>query len=340
MTNSSKYKIPIAFIIAALIFCSIQVVIYCFRDQLGARKGFENTFDPNDRLPGIEETIIAWQLRNIQDNSDHADIVLLGDSSCLVGLDPILMEHDLRKKVLNMGTIGWLMAEGHTDLLEAFIKKHGAPKLVVYHLSEELMELSQHYIDEAGFLTRLREYLGKKEHKDNFDIIPSYKYRKLLRKSGAREKTVSDFKTMPRGAWPSAVDMFDELSRTKGHVVDPTPGTFEFKGKRNYEFNDNIYPGILRLGRLAEKYNFKIYFVYSPIPKEVLSSAATEFKGLEEKINERLGPYSEFILRKPLFMTLDDSSFQTQYTHLNAAGAKANTQKLIEDIKQLHLLRN
>ena len=68
----------------------------------------------------LDRTIIAHQAEASW-KPRHAAVALLGDSSCLMGIDPLLVGEKLGVEVLNLGMVSYLSLDEHAQLLERYL---------------------------------------------------------------------------------------------------------------------------------------------------------------------------------------------------------------------------
>src|SRR5215470_15386989 len=74
-------------------------------------------------VPTLAESIVQWQVSNLRDDLGPVDVVFFGDSSCLMGVMPRIVEDETGLRCWNFGTLGWLSTDGHADLLQLFVDK-------------------------------------------------------------------------------------------------------------------------------------------------------------------------------------------------------------------------
>jgi hypothetical protein len=71
-----------------------------------------------------------YSLRNV-----NADVVISGDSTGLVALDPAVMQPDLHMNVVNISSLGSIFNVQLDDMLDHYLQYNKAPKLIVVSLS-------------------------------------------------------------------------------------------------------------------------------------------------------------------------------------------------------------
>lgn len=92
----------------------------------------EGVYLKNYRPLFWEESLLShkmdYALRSHEDN----DTLFLGDSTCLMDLDPARFTQETKRTAYNLGTIGWLESDGHLQILRDYLRSHPKPKLLVY----------------------------------------------------------------------------------------------------------------------------------------------------------------------------------------------------------------
>jgi hypothetical protein len=71
-----------------------------------------------------------YSLRNV-----NADVVISGDSTGLVALDPAVMQPDLHLSVVNVSSLGSIFNVQLDDMLEHYLRNNKPPKLIIVSLS-------------------------------------------------------------------------------------------------------------------------------------------------------------------------------------------------------------
>ncbi len=99
---------------------------------LGLRLAGEWTILPRPwPLENTDCTIVAHQ-GHAADSGPAAEVILAGDSSCLMDVDAHLLAKVLDADgVLNLGTLSYLHVEGARLLLERYCRRHSPPRTVV-----------------------------------------------------------------------------------------------------------------------------------------------------------------------------------------------------------------
>lgn len=107
----------------------------------------------------LEAVIIAEKAR-LARISEPAEVLLLGDSSCLMDVDAPELERLLGRTVVNLGTVSYLGLSAQKELMAEFIRSHAtAPKWIVVLMHPEALRRSESVPGYESFLRR--ELAGK-----------------------------------------------------------------------------------------------------------------------------------------------------------------------------------
>src|SRR5262245_43258480 len=114
----------------------VPVVLFAMAMQAGARFGLLPA--PRPTLD-VDRTILIHQAESSRARSG-AEIVLLGDSSCLMNVNARQFGNSLGRRALNLGTFSFLDLGAHTRLLREFTQANpGQPRVVVLLMHPEAL---------------------------------------------------------------------------------------------------------------------------------------------------------------------------------------------------------
>lgn len=99
-------------------------------------------FYPADRVPTVGESIVYWKYNFLlrSEKTRPYRIVAVGDSSCLMGVVPKVIEAKTGRKTLNLGIDGSYGMGLQTDMLELYMAKYAPPELVILHISAPVLD--------------------------------------------------------------------------------------------------------------------------------------------------------------------------------------------------------
>lgn len=290
---------------------------------------------PPTRVPTLDESLIQWQIERLTEND--ADVVLFGDSSALMGLNPAVFEEVTGAATQNFGTVVWLTSEGHADTLELFIQRNGAPRLALYHMGTALHGLGATGVQRsqghrAQLLQTFREWTGAGDV-DRQIPLPSLTLRPHARALMEGQSYDPIYTAAARNhAWPD-LRIRRHLDETHGQYIDlnPTPpDAWESIEPVDVHYDPGIEPGFLRMFELAEEHGFLLLVVHNPIPAVYRSEERTElYERVGGQLSELAEPYQGVHIIGPFGRYAPTSAF-ANYEHLNPEGAQQHSMQLAQ----------
>jgi hypothetical protein len=88
-------------------------------------------FLPTDRVPTDHEAVVSRVTKYAMTSSEANDVIFIGDSTCLCGIDPTLFEHRTGLRAHNLGAIGFIGIDGDGVVLRLYLQRHPKPRMVV-----------------------------------------------------------------------------------------------------------------------------------------------------------------------------------------------------------------
>ena len=136
----------------------MPVVLFALAIQAGARLGLLPA--PRPALD-VDRTLLIHQAESSRAHSG-AEVVLLGDSSCLMNVNARQLGDSLGRRTLNLGTISFLDLGAHARLLREFTQANpGSPRVVVLLMHPEALRRGG---SEPYSLAVLTHYLAGEDH--------------------------------------------------------------------------------------------------------------------------------------------------------------------------------
>jgi hypothetical protein len=296
-------------------------------------------------VPTLAESIVQWQVSNLKDDLGPTEVVFFGDSSCLMGIMPRIVEEGTGLRCWNFGTLGWLSTDGHADLLQLYVDRHGPPSLAVYYVTTWPLTASRKDIEACGYLQRFREWLSADpsfQERSLLDRLPSTQAR-LWVQTLAAKRLVSNqerlqFLNAPRGPYASDSDVREVLKANRGFMTELPSGSTEadWRAYAARTTNEHARPklapdcvaGLQRMFALADARGFDLVLRMNPLP-DAFRSADTDaaFQQLEQDLRNVAAPYHRARIGAP-FLRYYPSLQHSSVTHLSEHGAARNSQEL------------
>lgn len=289
---------------------------------------------PTSRVPSIDESLIQWQV----DRLVHVptDIVLFGDSSALMGLDPAVFTEATGLRAQNFGTVRWLATDGHADILELYVERHGPPQIALYHMGTGLHGLGASSIQASGsdrgqLLGAFREWTGRSVERPV--PMPSLALRPLARLvlDGTDYSPVYTDAERPYGWSDTRTAVW--LAEHGGMSVDHNPrpaDAWDGAPAPPVNFDPDVEPGFVRMFELAEREGFPLLVAHNPIPEHYRDperSAAYEL--VERRLVALAEPYPNVRIVGPYSRHVPTAAF-ANYEHLTPEGARQSSRQFAQ----------
>jgi hypothetical protein len=272
----------------------------------------------------VDRTLIVHKAEVSGWQSD-AEIILLGDSSCLMNVSARQLSEEMRQPVLNLGTLSYLDLPAHATLLRRFASANpNRVKTVVLLLHPEALRRPA---PERYHSKVLESFLAGEDDGQNasrwlgLEIFRARLYSRALPSplSGAYGRY-----------YGFTSDLEKYLVRNRGSAVDPDPRLFQ--GNAEYRLAPQLEAGS-RVFRMAVPAGAKLVVGITPVPVSFAGRAHAELH------QQMLAQWSQWLeadaALDQLPATLPDQQF-SKTTHLNATGAAAYT-RLLAPILESHL---
>jgi hypothetical protein len=298
------------------------------------------------QVPSLAESIVQWQVSNLFDDIGPMDVVFFGDSSCLMGVMPRVVEEETGLRCWNFGTLGWLSTEGHADLLQLFVDKHGPPRIAVYYVTTWPLTATHKDVETCGYLKRLREWLAEDTNEAGaewLDRLPSSKMRLWLQtvvsRRFVRNRERERFLNSPRGGYPSDTVVHAMLKESHGFMAEVPTGKTEADWQEHVrtlpdlsqpKLATDCIAGLRRMFALADARGFDLIVRMNPMPEAFRSSEAeAAFACLEEDLQALAASHQRVRIVSPMLRYYPNRMHST-VTHLSEAGAQRNSEELAD----------
>jgi hypothetical protein len=289
-------------------------------------------------VPPVEVSIVNWQINNSLTQLKGSDILCLGDSSCLMGVVPSVIEKTTRHSCWNLGTLGYLGTQGHALILEQWLKRFGAPRLLVYHVVPHSLVSSN--TECSTYFKPLKEWLSSSTEQEWYDRLPTSVARRYLfwqlqalASSLGRPDHNLD---APRGVYPSDRKVAAIMREDQGYLPEFQPTIprekwtlYPFK-----PFNQDCAEGLKQIFQLSSQYNFPVYVVMHAVP-DVYEGRSTEtaYSDYERNLKKAATGFAQVQIAKPLLTYMPTEKCANLH-HLTPEGAISHSQDLANSIRR------
>lgn len=316
--------------------CVVVIEVLVGLTKGSTREIAENVADSK----AIQDSRVYWKYRLLLTPSpspENYPVVLLGDSSCLMGLIPDAFKHATGLPTMNLATNGAATLDVQNDILELHIAKHGPPKLAVLHMSEHVLCHCK-LADFAEFRGQILDWSAEMRGASPFEwgrpweILPSVRNRRSLIRD--IRKLWSSSESQPR-----ADERFGRMfAETMGYEEYPAE-VAKHRHPDDIRLVQDWLPMLQRLFHLARRHDFEIMMVMSPI---TASQAGPERLLAHERLFEDLrvfaAEYPRVTVQRAGFVRVFPDELTGDGTHLARAGAERNSREVAElAYRQLNL---
>lgn len=276
------------------------------------------------RTPSFDESVLQWQLDRLWHMERPAELLVVGDSSALIGLLPALLQERTGLEAESLATIAHLGVHGQADVLQTYLERHpGAPpKVVVAQFGDWSLVTSDADAQRIGMRQAVRTWLGRSDVPESH--WPAYRLRARARRlvggdwhqPGARDDAVRDHLRAHRGQVPDPKPTEDW-----GAVERPRPGV-----------HIDAAQGLFRLARLAQDAGATLLLVHPPVP-EVFDSPTARASYAESagRLRALLDQVGHGELVEP-FSPVRPTRLFSSVDHLTAEGARKHTEAVAKQI--------
>ncbi len=275
-----------------------------------------------------------WEL--LLDLEEPVDWLILGDSSCHQGVNPKIIESQLKESVLNLCTFADSLALNNVWMLDYYIKKHGVPKnVILVHVYDVWhRELNANVIAPIPFRSKFWQEMEPKielTEEEELQIFLS-RYFPLYAKDYSIKnllKNPTSFLQNPKG---EPVEFATASEADVQRVEENSADHIRFVQENEPELSRENRLALEHLIKLTKSHKFNLYLVNSPIYEQLYKQ-----KDLLEYYQQVQGTLSNFAsqserihyLREPMLFPQEQLE---NSDHLIESGAQIYTQELIRKI--------
>ncbi|MCD0459988.1 hypothetical protein [Roseiconus lacunae] len=338
-------RFPAALAIALIGVAAIEIVASKYEAPFDRRE----IFLPSNRVPNVVETIVETKLELANEKGPKRDLVVLGDSSGLMGVVPELLGQQLRLSAYNLCTISLMGVEGHQMIFERFIETHGAPQYLVYHFAPRDTHFSDSELHKLEYRKGVRDWIGvakgelssteggdeTRGNELSSVPLPTLKFRRFSQAFLQVISPEAKHREVSRGKWASHNQMRDAMVFQSGFLeevnlserVDPMDLKLILSSHHASMLRDLL--------RFCEQKSISVLIVANPLPEYTKTSATVanlekQRKLLREVVAERSGVQIAFNEQR----FYSDEKFAT-VNHLTPGAAITNTKEIAERLLEI-----
>ena len=322
-----------------LVLCVSALTVVCLANS--AAMFYVDNNPPNKGYAVVKS---KWKL--LDGLTKPVDWLVLGDSSCLAAIDPVVWTEATGDSVLNLCTLGDLLLVDDVWLLKDYLSKHGAPKgVVVMHVYDMwYREVGDGALSLLGQIERPWGIWTKDEPKVELNasdllkvflarfvpilsqansirqaVVPSPTSRSSRPESSLKKFGISDLGLLPGAALP--------LNVSKDTAIHKK---FVRANKPNLSAPNR--QALLELISLAEEYDFRVQIVMSPLHDELNDDEAfqTYFEGTQKQLSAYLDKtqHVEFVSKVEAY----PASTMQNSDNLGQTKVEEFTKRLVRDL--------
>ena len=258
----------------------------------------------------VDRTIVIHQIEASGLRQD-AEVLLMGDSSCLMDLSALKLSAEIGRPALNLGMLSYLDLNAHARLLQRFLAANpNQLKGVVLLLHPEALRRPA---PEQYHTAVFEHFVAGKDHVTKRNLAH------WLGLEFFRSRVLCRALPMPLGGaygrrYGFSADLQSYLTRHRGSAIDPDPKAFqgnpEYRLARQLEVQSRAFKAAVPNG-------VKLFVAITPVPAGFAPpDYARQHRQMLEQWSQWLGADAGLA---DLPATLPDNLFAST-THLNEAG--------------------
>jgi hypothetical protein len=326
-------RIRIALLVAAVAGAIIGVLCAAAYD-VGRRIDPEVRFLDPQRSPTLNEAVMAFAIEYALQSHEPNDVVFLGDSTSAFDIDPVRLERLTGLRTYNLGTMGALGPLGFLVTLQAYLKHHPKPRLVVLCLWPFLMEVEVQARD-GDVAPRFIENYGPEVQ----GVVPFHQSLAYFVKRGAeswgtqRDPRTDSLQYMEHETYLTLKQKFLDgrgfhaLSGEHGEPRDVArPGPPKL-------IREDWDVGLRRIAQACEDADVPLLIRFTPVSATVAD--ARDFSPLEGWAKGFREAHPKVRIVGPLPLTIYAPQFVYDNVHLNAAGVDKFMPVVAKDVQSV-----
>ena len=332
------FKIPWALVITIATVAIVEWM--AFRTDVLVDN--DEIFLPSDRAPTLVESIVDAKLNVADEAGQGVDILILGDSSGLMGVDPAVLSERTGRSCYNLCTISLMGVQGHQAILNRYLETHATPSVIIYHFAPNDMRFTEQDLDQWKFLSQVERWLAYRQSSSGTDkdepsrrdwtVLPSQKFRTEAQSWLSLESSRVRFMNQPRGKWPSHSKVVKELDRRRGFMEETS--TFHWDSPRDLElvFSEHHKATLRQLMQHINDMGIRMYLVANPLPEMAHTTKTDQhFAAMLNSIEGLAHSFPNVSLPFPQPRYIENTRFAT-LNHLRPEAVMEHTTQIVDQI--------
>jgi len=312
-------------------FGLIIFYLFCLSFFLQAGVYYDFFPKPSPKLD-VDRVIISNKVK-LSKSEKNADILLIGDSSCLMNIDANKLTDISGKKTYNLGTISYLDFESYGDLLSnALINNDNPVSLVCLFIHPEFLRRATPSNTHIEFFKSCNNDV--QVFNSNIDNLIYSLLNLNIFKDTFRGRIPNPLKNKFRQYYGFTTSLDSYLSDHNGSAIDPRVfDSTEDHGNILYKITDKKINQLIKFTSIIPP-DCKFVLCLTPVPSEITGmSYSSTMQSIIEKI--RNNGKVENILQMPF--TLPAKDFATK-THLNSKSRTMYTDMAYKEMVKLGII--
>ena len=289
--------------------------------------------------------IIGHKWRLLLSLEQPVDDLVLGDSSCNQGVNPVILARDLGdQRAVNLCTIGDMLALNDAWMLQTYVERFGAPKRViivhVYDIWSRDFDWSRIGSIPVGLLSLRRLQPGVELKRWQLRSYVESRYFPLYSSNLSLKARLRPGDPGLRNApGPRRVDSLGFLADTVAFpdsVEHDLQGHLRFLKDASFALSPDNERSLARIARLAEEHGFDVYLAAAPVYHKL--AEAESFRNYYGEIQQSLagrageGSRMHLVFDQPMTFAADEMQ---NADHLVRDAADRYTGELARRIRQI-----
>lgn len=290
-------------------------------------------FPPPRHTRDTDQTILVHQAESSL-RRQKAEVLFLGDSSCLMGLDAGLISEQLGIEALNLGALSFIDIKSMSGILQHYLETNpDQVRVVVMFQNASALRRASPEMYHTAFLEDFYDQVDPSKPQSPFQYVFCGLGLEIFRGRFVSRLLPSALPGVYGQYYGFSHDLDRFMTAHKGSAIDP--GKQAFTGNAEYhlsEHNRKVSPAF----RAVVPTNMTFLLGLTPLPQGFVDPKYPQrYRELLEEWGTHIGA-DQLLTNLP--PTLPDELF-ARVTHLNAAGMAAYSKLVSAEIKRVMLER-